>query len=126
MLEIFIFLQKLVNLECETQHAFITHANTANGIKILILGGKSWGMMLFLSNAPLIGHYWKKKSSKLFFLLISQVALFNSIRPLFANKPLIIACNKIDITSMDELGAAEKVCIASPQVVLPHCWFRVQ
>ena len=35
MLEIFIFLQKEVNLERETQHAVITHVNTSNGIKIL-------------------------------------------------------------------------------------------
>ena len=25
---------KVVNLECKTQHAVITHANTSNGIKI--------------------------------------------------------------------------------------------
>ena len=36
MLEIFIFLQKEVNLERKTQHAVITHANTSNNdIKIL-------------------------------------------------------------------------------------------
>ena len=34
MLEIFIFLQKLINLERKTQYAVITHANTSNGIKI--------------------------------------------------------------------------------------------
>ena len=47
MLEIFIFLQKKVNLERKTQHAVIIHANTSNGVQ------KSWGMMLYLSNAPL-------------------------------------------------------------------------
>ena len=50
MLEIFKFLQK-VNLEGNTQHAVITHANTFNGIKIS-WGGGSLGMMLNLSNAP--------------------------------------------------------------------------
>ena len=34
MLEIFIFLQKVINLVCKTQHAVITHANTSKGIKI--------------------------------------------------------------------------------------------
>ena len=34
MLEIFIFLQKKINLEHKTQHAVNTHANTSNGIKI--------------------------------------------------------------------------------------------
>ena len=53
MLEIFIFLQKYVNLEHKTQHAVITHANTSYGIKIRTFFGKSWGMMLNLSNAPL-------------------------------------------------------------------------
>ena len=33
MLEIFIFLQKQVNLEHKTRHTIITHANTSNGIK---------------------------------------------------------------------------------------------
>ena len=53
MLEIFIYLQKQVNLERKTRHAVITHANTSNGIKISTFFGKSWGMMLNLSNAPL-------------------------------------------------------------------------
>ena len=53
MLEIFIFLHKLVNLECKTQHAIITHANTSNGIKIPTFLVKSWGMVLYLSSAPL-------------------------------------------------------------------------
>ena len=33
MLEIFIYLQKYVNLERKTQHAVITHANISNGTK---------------------------------------------------------------------------------------------
>ena len=53
MLETFIFLQKYVNLERKTQHAVITHVNTSNGIKISTFWGKSWWVMLFLSNAPL-------------------------------------------------------------------------
>ena len=34
MLEIFIFLQKSVNLERETRHAVFNHANTSSDIKI--------------------------------------------------------------------------------------------
>ena len=53
MLEIFIFLQKYINLECKTQHAVNTHANTSNGIKISTFFGKKLGMMLYLSSAHL-------------------------------------------------------------------------
>lgn len=33
-----------------------------------------------------------------------QVKLYESIKPLFANKPLIIVANKTDIVSLDELS----------------------
>lgn len=42
-----------------------------------------------------------------------QVELFHSIKPLFANKPLTIAVNKVDLTTMDELSAEEKELIES-------------
>ena len=54
MLEIFIFLQKEVNLERKTRHAVFTHANTSNDIKIPTFFEKKLGVMLDLSNAPLI------------------------------------------------------------------------
>ena len=57
MLEIFIFLQKSVNLERKTRHAVFTHANTSNGIKIPTFLEKKLGMMLNLSNAPLKKKY---------------------------------------------------------------------
>ena len=53
MLEIFILLQKKVDLEHKTQHTVIGHANTSNGIKISTFFEKSWGMTLHLSNTPL-------------------------------------------------------------------------
>ena len=53
MLEILVFLQKLVYLEHETQHIVITYANTSNDIKIPTFFGKKMGMMLYMSNAPL-------------------------------------------------------------------------
>lgn len=40
-----------------------------------------------------------------------QVALFESIKPLFANKPLIVVLNKIDVTRPEELGAEQKELI---------------
>ena len=54
MLEILIFLQKEVNLECKSQHTVITHANTSNtSIKITTVFEKKVGMMLYLSSTPL-------------------------------------------------------------------------
>ena len=53
MLEIFIFFQKSINLECKTQHAVITHANT-KWYKNPNFFWKKLGMMLYLSNASLI------------------------------------------------------------------------
>ena len=53
MLEIFIFLKKVFNLEHNTQHTVITYANTSSGIKINFWGN-NWGMMmLYLSYGPL-------------------------------------------------------------------------
>lgn len=54
------------------------------------------------------------QASILFFLDISeqcgftieqQLSLFQNIRPLFANKPLVLVCNKIDQTRFEELSA---------------------
>ena len=39
-----------------------------------------------------------------------QVELFESIRPLFSNKPLIVCANKTDIVTLDELAPEKKVC----------------
>ena len=36
------------------EHVVITHANTSDDIKMGTFYGKSWGMMLYLSNAPLM------------------------------------------------------------------------
>ena len=44
--------------------------------------------------------------------LEEQVELFNNIRPLFTNKPLIVALNKIDILSPDELREDAKAMLA--------------
>lgn len=53
------------------------------------------------------------RAAVIFFLDISetcdiqieqQMKIFDSIKPLFANKPLLVACNKIDIMSLEGLG----------------------
>ena len=41
-----------------------------------------------------------------------QVELFNNIKPLFTNKPLIVALNKVDILSLDELRDDAKALLA--------------
>eukprot|EP01098_Paradermamoeba_levis_P008677 TRINITY_DN358_c0_g1_i1.p1 TRINITY_DN358_c0_g1~~TRINITY_DN358_c0_g1_i1.p1 ORF type:complete len:652 (+),score=223.85 TRINITY_DN358_c0_g1_i1:161-2116(+) len=50
-----------------------------------------------------------------------QVSLFESIKPLFANKPLLIVLNKIDVIKPEQLNEEEKNLInklVSPQVKL--------
>uniref|UniRef100_A0A4W3GMN0 Nucleolar GTP-binding protein 1 n=1 Tax=Callorhinchus milii TaxID=7868 RepID=A0A4W3GMN0_CALMI len=39
-----------------------------------------------------------------------QLELFNNIRPLFANKPLIIVANKCDVKKIDELSEEHQAC----------------
>ncbi|KAG0713698.1 Nucleolar GTP-binding protein 1 [Chionoecetes opilio] len=52
------------------------------------------------------------RAAVIFFLDISetcgismaqQLKIYESIKPLFSNKPLIVACNKVDVTSLEEL-----------------------
>ena len=38
----------------------------------------------------------------------AQFALFNNIRPLFANKPLIVVVNKIDVQKIEDLSEERK------------------
>lgn len=47
--------------------------------------------------------------------LEEQVKLFESIKPLFTNKPLILAINKIDILSVEDLSAEKKEVIEKLQ-----------
>ena len=42
------------------------------------------------------------------YTLAQQAALFHSIKPLFANKPLMIVANKTDVTPLDTLAAEDK------------------
>ena len=45
------------------------------------------------------------------FTIAQQAALFHSIKPLFANKPLVIAINKIDVRKLEELSPSDKALI---------------
>ena len=38
-----------------------------------------------------------------------QAELFNNIKPLFANKPLVVCANKVDIKRLDEIDPEYKV-----------------
>lgn len=40
-----------------------------------------------------------------------QVKLFESIKPLFTNKPLIIVMNKVDIVHLDELSPEKRTVL---------------
>ena len=40
-----------------------------------------------------------------------QAALFHSIKPLFAGKPLLVVLNKIDATPLDSLSAADQALL---------------
>lgn len=35
--------------------------------------------------------------------MTQQLKIYESIKPLFSNKPLIVACNKVDVTTLEEL-----------------------
>jgi nucleolar GTP-binding protein len=46
--------------------------------------------------------------------LVEQFGLFNNIKALFANKPLILVANKVDIKRIDELTDEKKVFFNLP------------
>lgn len=45
------------------------------------------------------------------FTIAQQAALFHSIKPLFANKPLVVAINKIDVRKLEDLSEADRSLI---------------
>lgn len=40
-----------------------------------------------------------------------QATLFHSIKPLFANKPVLIVANKTDVTRLEELDPANRALV---------------
>eukprot|EP00246_Nothoceros_aenigmaticus_P016369 TRINITY_DN739_c0_g1_i2.p1 TRINITY_DN739_c0_g1~~TRINITY_DN739_c0_g1_i2.p1 ORF type:complete len:698 (-),score=158.63 TRINITY_DN739_c0_g1_i2:1863-3881(-) len=53
--------------------------------------------------------------------LTQQAALFHSIKPLFANKPLIIACNKIDLQPLETLPEEDKQLLSEMKKEAAKC-----
>eukprot|EP00201_Polytomella_parva_P017223 CAMPEP_0175061054 /NCGR_PEP_ID=MMETSP0052_2-20121109/13375_1 /TAXON_ID=51329 ORGANISM="Polytomella parva, Strain SAG 63-3" /NCGR_SAMPLE_ID=MMETSP0052_2 /ASSEMBLY_ACC=CAM_ASM_000194 /LENGTH=691 /DNA_ID=CAMNT_0016326873 /DNA_START=32 /DNA_END=2107 /DNA_ORIENTATION=- len=45
------------------------------------------------------------------YTIAQQAALFHSIKPLFANKPVMIVCNKIDVKKPEEISEADRALI---------------
>ncbi|XP_018331683.1 nucleolar GTP-binding protein 1 [Agrilus planipennis] len=45
------------------------------------------------------------------YMLDDQVKLFESIKPLFANKPLVVVANKIDIVKLDDLAPQRRALL---------------
>lgn len=41
--------------------------------------------------------------------LKQQIELFNNIKPLFANKPIVVALNKIDVKKPEDLSNEDRV-----------------
>ncbi|KAF0764910.1 nucleolar GTP-binding protein 1, partial [Aphis craccivora] len=44
--------------------------------------------------------------------IAEQVKLYESIKPLFTNKPLLVVCNKVDVTPMDQLSEANREALS--------------
>ncbi|KAL4419380.1 hypothetical protein ABPG77_002907 [Micractinium sp. CCAP 211/92] len=45
------------------------------------------------------------------YTIAQQATLFHSIKPLFANKPVVIVANKTDVTKLEELSAADRALV---------------
>lgn len=55
--------------------------------------------------------YFMDLSEQCGYSLEAQIKLFTSIKPLFANKPVFVVINKIDVTRPDELDDARKAML---------------
>lgn len=55
--------------------------------------------------------YFMDLSEQCGYTLEAQIKLFTSIKPLFANKPVFVVINKIDVTRPDELDEARKAML---------------
>lgn len=40
--------------------------------------------------------------------IAQQIALFNSIKPLFVGKPIIVACNKVDVIKYENMNPNDR------------------
>ena len=51
--------------------------------------------------------------------LHQQKELFDNVKPLFSNKPLIVCANKIDVKRREELADDDKVNVDTPSYFVP-------
>lgn len=47
------------------------------------------------------------------YTIAQQAALFDSVKPLFSNKPLLIVANKVDVTPLESLKAEDQATLRS-------------
>lgn len=57
--------------------------------------------------------YFMDLSEQCGYSIAAQVSLFHSIKPLFANKPLILVINKVDVMRFDQLTEEQKALVNS-------------
>ncbi|CAI5468122.1 unnamed protein product, partial [Closterium sp. Yama58-4] len=55
------------------------------------------------------------------YTLEQQAALFNSIKPLFLNKPLLVVCNKVDLQPLETLSEADRKIIQDMAAKAARC-----
>ena len=55
--------------------------------------------------------YFMDPSEQCTFTLEQQKSLFDSIKPLFSNKPLLVVANKTDVIKRSELSEEKESCV---------------
>ncbi|CAI5535537.1 unnamed protein product [Closterium sp. Naga37s-1] len=55
------------------------------------------------------------------YTLEQQAALFNSIKPLFLNKPLMVVCNKVDLQPLETLSEADRKILQEMAAEAARC-----
>lgn len=79
---------------------------------------------VFLNVFGIVHAVSRMLSQCIFYIIIAivvQFHLFESIKPMFANKPLLIVCNKIDVIGINELPAEKQVFPKIVQLSLFSC-----
>ena len=55
------------------------------------------------------------------YTIAQQAALFHSIKPLFANKPLLVVANKVDTVKWEQLSAEDQALIQEMATEAAKC-----
>ena len=61
-----------------------------------------------LPSKPRLTRTWLLATRRCGYSIEQQVALFESIKPLFQGKPLVVAVNKVDVRTPEQLSPAEQ------------------